>query len=78
LAGADRVADLLAEPREPQNVHGAQRAAGPVRGEIVLENVSFEYDPGVPVLEDVSLEIPAQASVALVGRPAWASRRSPA
>ncbi|MBE3067248.1 MAG: ABC transporter ATP-binding protein [Chloroflexi bacterium] len=67
LAGADRVAGLLAEPREPQTVRGAEPVTGRVRGEFVFRNVSFEYTEGIPVLEDVSLEIPAKSVVALVG-----------
>ncbi len=67
LAGADRVAGLLAEPREPQTVRGAAPVTGRVRGEFVFHNVSFEYTEGIPVLEDVSLEIPAKSVVALVG-----------
>lgn len=67
LAGADRVAGLLAEPREPQTVRGAAPVTGRVHGEFVFRNVSFEYTEGIPVLEDVSLEIPAKSVVALVG-----------
>jgi ATP-binding cassette subfamily B protein len=67
LAGADRVAGLLAEPREPQNARGAAQVHGPVRGDIVLENVSFEYTDGIPVLEEINLKVPARSSVALVG-----------
>jgi ATP-binding cassette subfamily B protein/subfamily B ATP-binding cassette protein MsbA len=67
LAGADRVAGLLAEPKEPQNVRGAEPVAGQASGELVFENVTFEYTPGIAVLEDISLEIPAKSVVALVG-----------
>jgi ATP-binding cassette subfamily B protein/subfamily B ATP-binding cassette protein MsbA len=67
LAGADRVSGLLAEPREPQTVRGAAPVTGPVRGEIVFQNVNFEYSPGIPVLEDISLDVPARSVVALVG-----------
>jgi ATP-binding cassette subfamily B protein/subfamily B ATP-binding cassette protein MsbA len=67
LAGADRVAGLLAEPREPQTVRGAAPATGRVRGDFAFKNVSFEYTEGVTVLENVSLEIPAKSVVALVG-----------
>jgi ATP-binding cassette subfamily B protein/subfamily B ATP-binding cassette protein MsbA len=67
LAGADRVAGLLAEPREPQTIRGASPVTGRVRGEFVFQNVSFEYTEGITVLEDVSLEIPAKSVVALVG-----------
>jgi ATP-binding cassette subfamily B protein len=67
LAGADRVAGLLAEPREPQSIRGAAPLTGRVRGEFVFQNVNFEYTEGTPVLEDVSLEIAAKSVVALVG-----------
>ena len=67
LAGADRLSDLLAEPQEPQNVRGAKPVEGRVRGEIVFEDVNFEYIKDVPVLENISLDIPARSVVALVG-----------
>ena len=67
LAGADRVAGLLAEPSEPQTVRGASPVTGRVRGEFVFQNVSFDYTEGISVLEDISLEIPAKSVVALVG-----------
>lgn len=67
LAGADRVADLMAEGEEPHNVPGAATVSGRAEGCLSFENVSFEYNPGVPVLQDVSLEIPARKVVALVG-----------
>ncbi|HUG62481.1 MAG TPA: ABC transporter ATP-binding protein [Methylomirabilota bacterium] len=36
-------------------------------GGIRFENVSFSYEPGSPVIEDVTLDIPAGLKVALVG-----------
>jgi ATP-binding cassette, subfamily B, bacterial len=66
LAGADRVADLMAEDEEPQNANGAA-ATHRVEGSLAFERVSFEYTPGVPVLQDISLEIPAKKVIALVG-----------
>jgi ATP-binding cassette subfamily B protein/subfamily B ATP-binding cassette protein MsbA len=67
LAGADRVADLIAEPHEPQNRHGAEPVTGRVNGEFIFKDVSFAYIPGVPVLENISLTIPSKSVVALVG-----------
>jgi ATP-binding cassette, subfamily B, bacterial len=67
LAGADRVADLIAEPHEPQNVRGAGPITGRAGGEMIFEHVDFEYTPGIRVLEDISLKIPARSVVALVG-----------
>jgi ATP-binding cassette subfamily B protein len=39
----------------------------PIEGELVLEGVSFGYDPAVPVLHDVDLRIKAGESVSFVG-----------
>jgi ATP-binding cassette subfamily B protein/subfamily B ATP-binding cassette protein MsbA len=67
LAGADRVADLIAEDEEPHNTPGALVISDRVQGDITFENVNFEYVTGVKVLENISLNIPAQHVVALVG-----------
>jgi ATP-binding cassette, subfamily B, bacterial len=67
LAGADRVADLIAEPHEPQNRHGAEPLTDRVSGEFIFKDVSFAYTPGIAVLENISLTIPAKSVVALVG-----------
>ncbi len=67
LAGADRVADLLAEQPEIMNCPGAIPLEGRAEGNISLQNVNFEYSPDSPVLEEVNLEIPAHQVVALVG-----------
>jgi ATP-binding cassette, subfamily B, bacterial len=67
LAGADRVADLLEEAPEvasdPQAVHIVGRA----KGSITFQNVTFGYNSGENVLEDITLDIPARQVVALVG-----------
>ena len=42
-------------------------AMPPARGAISLDDVTFEYRPGRPVIEHLSLEIPAGSTVALVG-----------
>jgi ATP-binding cassette subfamily B protein len=67
LAGADRVAHLIEETEEPHTAPGAVALPGPARGEIVFRNVDFEYVSNVPVLEKISLEVPARSVVALVG-----------
>ncbi len=38
-----------------------------VRGDVRFEGVRFEYVPGVPVLPDLDLEVPAGQTLALVG-----------
>ncbi len=67
LAGADRVADLLAESEEPHTAPTAQVFPGRAQGDIRLQGVSFAYTAGSPVLEDINLHIPARSVVALVG-----------
>ncbi len=67
LAGADRVSALLTEAEEPHNVSGAVPITGRAEGDIALHDVSFEYIPGTPVLENITLDIPAHTVVALVG-----------
>lgn len=67
LAGADRVADLLAEQPELHDSPGAVDLPGRAQGVISFQAVGFEYIPGSPVLEQISLHIPAHHVVALVG-----------
>jgi ATP-binding cassette subfamily B protein len=42
-------------------------ALPPIEGEIVFEQVSFAYDPGPPVIEDVNLTVAPGETVAFVG-----------
>lgn len=58
-----RVLDTEAEIRPPAN----PKTPGPLRRGIAFENVRFEYVAGEPVLRDVSFELPAGATVAVVG-----------
>jgi len=67
LAGADRVADLLAELPEMQNSPEAVPLEGRAVGNISFQDVNFEYAPEIPVLEEINLDIPAQKVIALVG-----------
>jgi ATP-binding cassette subfamily B protein len=67
LAGADRVADLLAEQPETHSFPESIPLEGRVEGNISFQNVNFEYDPGSPILEDIRLEVGAHQVIALVG-----------
>jgi ATP-binding cassette subfamily B protein len=61
-----RIDELLkAEPAIHDEV--AVTATASIAGEIELRNLSFAYKPGVPVLTDISLSIPAGTSLAIVG-----------
>ncbi|MCC6617066.1 MAG: ABC transporter ATP-binding protein [Anaerolineae bacterium] len=66
LAAGDRIARMLqVEP----GIRDGGRKIDPARVErsISLEHVQFSYDPGTPVLRDVTLTIPAGQRVAIVG-----------
>jgi len=66
FAGLDRIRELLRMPTEDQEDSG-KAALDIVRGEIVFDDVSFEYNEGVPVLRQVSFRAPAGTTTALVG-----------
>jgi ATP-binding cassette, subfamily B, bacterial len=70
LAGLDRVLDLLAAPRELQDVKGSKRILRrDVSGIVTFENVSFRYPESEnPVLREISFETPPGSTVAIVGR----------
>jgi len=66
LAGAERVFEVLDTP--PQVLDGPDAVAlDGVRDAIEFDDVSFEYEPGEPVLRHVDLPIPVGRVVALVG-----------
>ncbi|MBX7144847.1 MAG: ABC transporter ATP-binding protein/permease [Oligoflexia bacterium] len=65
MASARRIFHLLDEPKEQGLLNGA--APDKLSGSIRFEAVNFQYSPGVPVLQDVSLSIQAGSKVALVG-----------
>ena len=66
FAGLDRIREILGNATEDA---GDRERAGldGIRGEIVFEDVSFEYNPGAPVLKHVSFRAPAGSTTALVG-----------
>ncbi|MCL1930999.1 MAG: ABC transporter ATP-binding protein/permease [Treponema sp.] len=66
FAGAERVIEILDAPQSISDRPGAL-SAGKAEGRITFENVSFFYKEGIPVLNDVSLEIKPGQMAALVG-----------
>ena len=66
LRSAQRVRQLLALMPESAEADTA-KPRGPVRGEVRFENVSFEYEEGRPVLNNVSFIANPGETVALVG-----------
>ena len=66
IAAGKRIFEILDEPEEVADRPDAARLArGP--GHVLFEDVSFGYDPERPVLEDVTLDIPAGRTIALIG-----------
>lgn len=66
FAGLDRIREILDTPREdadPLRVNVLPE----VRGEVRFEDVSFEYNPGQPVLKHITFTAPAGTTTALVG-----------
>ena len=66
FAGLDRIREILDTTREDADDAG-RVPVSELRGEIVFEDVWFEYRPGVPVLKGVSFRAPAGTTTALVG-----------
>ncbi|MBS2032742.1 MAG: ABC transporter ATP-binding protein [Deltaproteobacteria bacterium] len=67
LAGAERVFGILDEQPEPADAPGALEL-GRAEGRIEMAGVEFAYEPGRPVLRDVTLEVKPGQTVALVGK----------
>src|ERR671910_427650 len=66
FAGLDRIREIRSMTTE--DADDAQREPLPeIRGDVRFEDVSFEYNPGVPVLKHVTFHAPAGATTALVG-----------
>jgi len=65
-AQVERVVELLEVREEVIDRHGASPAPR-FQGLIEFDNVSFEYEPGQPVLKGIDLEIPADHVTAIVG-----------
>ena len=66
FAGLDRIREIRQMATEDEE--DEQRAPiAQMRGDVHFEDVSFEYNPGVPVLKQVSFHAPAGSTTALVG-----------
>ena len=70
LAAANRIFALIdSRPRivDAPNAKPLEVARAPAGGAVRFENVRFGYTPGAPVLDGITLDIPAGKKVALVG-----------
>jgi len=66
-ACADRIETFLNEASEPNMVSPASEASSTDRSLVSLRHISFAYNPGTPVLDDISFDVPRGTTVALVG-----------
>ena len=66
FAGLDRIREIEQMATEDEE-DAERRPLDEVRGDLAFEDVSFEYQPGTPVLRHLSFEAPAGSTTALVG-----------
>lgn len=66
VAYLERIFETLDEPVTVSDVPGAKELP-PVYGRVTFENVTFAYDPGNNILQNLSFDVKAGESIALVG-----------
>ncbi len=66
VAYLERIFETLDEPVTVSDVPDA-RELPPIQGRITFDNVTFAYDPGHNVLENLNIDVKAGESIALVG-----------
>jgi ABC-type multidrug transport system fused ATPase/permease subunit len=66
MAGLDRTMEILSE-RDEFSDPGRTHALGPIRGDVVFENVVFAYEADKPVLHGISFDSHPGTMTALVG-----------
>ncbi len=66
FAGLDRIHEVQRELTEDEE-DDDRVALGSVAGDIAFRDVSFEYEPGTPVLKNITFTAPAGSTTALVG-----------
>jgi ATP-binding cassette subfamily B multidrug efflux pump len=70
IASAERVFELLDEGEEKPDTETPAKLpqiAGHITGHIVIDDVSFRYEPETPLIEDLSLDAKPGSTVAIVG-----------
>lgn len=66
LAAAERLFELVDQPTDPIDAMGHLQSEH-IRGEVEFCNVTFGYEPGIPILRDISFVARPGQSIALVG-----------
>lgn len=65
-AASERIVKLLEAPE--MEVKDQYKTLENVKGNVTFENVYFEYEQGVPIIKNFSLEVKAGSKVAIVGK----------
>lgn len=66
VAYLERIFELMDEPVSVHDIEGAEEMPQ-IRGDVHFENVTFAYEPGINILENLSFDVKAGQSIALVG-----------
>lgn len=66
IAYLERIFETMDEPVDVDDLPGATELP-PIQGNVEYKNVSFEYEPGVRVLNNINFSVKAGESIALVG-----------
>lgn len=66
IAGAERIFEIIDTPPELKDEADAEEMPQ-IEGEVEFDHVSFSYEPGVKVLDDVSFRVKPGETIALVG-----------
>ena len=67
MTGARRVLEVLETEVEPGDEKSNVKALPALKGQVVFENVTFGYQPGIRVINGVSWEAPPGSLTAIVG-----------
>jgi ATP-binding cassette subfamily B multidrug efflux pump len=66
MASSERIFEFMDETPSVSEVKGAEKLP-PIKGDVRLENIRFEYEPGRPALKKIDLNVEAGQAIALVG-----------
>ena len=66
VAYLERIFEMMDEPVTVDDIKGATEMPE-IKGDVHFENVTFAYEEGINILEDLSFDVKAGESIALVG-----------
>ena len=66
VAYLERIFEMMDEPIDVKDAEDAKECP-PINGDVHFENVTFAYESGINILENLSFDVKAGQSIALVG-----------